>query len=321
MEKALYFAAMLLATIPALSQFNTPAQEGPVSTVTSTSTLVMIPTLVLSNSGKPVTNLSSQDFRLTEDGREQKVQVERVQTQSAAIVVLMQTGGVAASQFRNYRKLWQVMENMLESPTDKVALVTFDSRPEEIWNFPRRVDALTYAWTHPERGNQGAAILDAVNSGIDLLEQQPKSLRRILLLLSQPQDDGSVMPAREFVRRLAESNITVYSVTFSPKAMKEKKGGHQAIRRNTALPLDRAVKALRENTAAEITKLSGGERAGFDDSDLDRNLWTLANDVPNRYMLSFRPSSKEPGLHTIRVQVKQKVPVDVVARASYWSSY
>jgi hypothetical protein len=42
-------------------------------------------------------------------------------------------------------------------------------------------------------GDHGAAILDAVRCATGLLQQQPANLRRIILLLSQSQDDGMVL--------------------------------------------------------------------------------------------------------------------------------
>jgi hypothetical protein len=47
----------------------------------------------------------------------------------------------------------------------------------------------------------------------------------------------------------------------------------------------------------------------------------LANHIPNRYTLTFRPSSNEPGFHAIQVQViHQPAPVTVTARESYWAT-
>jgi hypothetical protein len=41
-----------------------------------------------------------------------------------------------------------MIESIMGAPSLRVALVTFDSHPEEIWNFPPRVDGLTDAFTH-----------------------------------------------------------------------------------------------------------------------------------------------------------------------------
>ena len=199
------------------------------------------------------------------------------------------------------------------------------------------MDGLTDAFTHPQSGDQGAALIDAMNCGVDLLEQQPAGARRIMVLLSQPQDDGSSGSAGDLVRRLGESNITVYSVTFpSKKARKDNQvaipqpdnmPSHMSLDHdllaatsNLSATLGTVLEAMHDDTAAALAALSGGEDVQFaDTSDLDRELSILANEIPSGYMLSFHPSSNEPGLHIIKVQMKKKANLNVTARAIYWS--
>lgn len=335
----LHLVALLIAAIPALGQTSPSALESTSPTITSTATLVLVPTLVRALSGELIPNLTSRDFRLTDNGVEQEVSIEQAERQPLAVVVLMQTGGAAPRQFGNYRNLAPMLETMMGSSAYKIALVTFDSRPEEIWNFPPRVDGLTDAFTHPEAGDAGAAILDAVNYGIDLLQGQPASSRRILVLLSQPQDDGSKTQTADVIRRLGESNTTVYSVTFSPEKQWLKDQFTRPRHGNApyqisplqppiigtfdlGAPLGVALKAMRQDAAAEIATLSGGEHVRFGNRlDLEGRLSTLATHIPNRYTLSFRPTSRQAGLHSIEVQVlHQSRPLEVAARTSYWST-
>lgn len=335
-------AALALA-LPALSLASAQTPASPSETrrpvITSTTSLVVVPTLVRSPSGDLVHNLTARDFRLTDNGVVQTLRVEQIERQPLAVVVLMQTGGAAPRQFANYRNLTPMLEAMMGSSAYRVALVTFDSRPEEIWNFPPRVDGLSSAFTDPEPGDGGAAILDAVNLGIDLLVEQPPTSRRILLLLSQPQDDGSRAPAPDVIRRLEKSDTTVYSVAFSPEKawLKDQftKPRHenapyqispaQPLLLHTfdlGAPLTEAIRAMRHDAAAEIATLSGGEHLRFSNkADLEQRLTALANHIPNCYTLSFRPTSREPGFHAIRVEVVHpSEALDIDARAGYWST-
>lgn len=335
-------AALLLAALPpsaALGQTSPAPYDAAPPTITSTTTLVLVPTLVQSATGELVPDLRAKDFRLTDNGVEQKVAIEEVERQPLSVVVLMQTGGAAVRQFGNYRNLTPMLEALMGSSAYKIALVTFDSRPEEIWNFPPRIDGLTDAFTHPEAGDGGAAILDAVNYGIDLLQQQPPSSRRIILLLSQPQDDGSKASPADVIRRLGESNTTIDSVTFSPEKqwLKDQftrpRHGNPPYQLsplqpsilgtfNLGAPIGVALQAMRNDAAAEIAALSGGEHVRFNNRlDLEAHLSTLANHIPNRYTLSFRPTSPEAGLHSLKVQVlHHPQPLTVAARTSYWST-
>lgn len=312
----------------------------PPGTIQSNSTLVVVPTLVETTSGELVTSLRATDFLLTDNGVEQTVTLEEVERQPVAVVVLMQTGGAAAArQFQNYAGLTAMLEYLTGNSPHRVALVTFDSRPEAASDFISDVRDLKEDLTHPANGNCGAAILDAVNYGIDLLSQQPAGTRRVLVLLSQPQDDGSKARAEEIVHRLGETNTVIYSVTFSPEKtwlkdqftkerhenpLYEFSPGLPPLEHtfNLDQPIRVALRAMRTDTAAEIATLSGGESLPFGDKgDLDRQLTVLANHIPSRYTLTFRPTSTEPGFHSIKVQVvHQSIPVNVKARESYWAT-
>ncbi len=52
---------------------------------------------------------------------------------------------------------------------------------------------------------------------------------------------------------------------------------------------------------------------------IERELSTLANHIPNSYTLSFRPSVKTPGFHTLQVELVHASPgLTVSARSGYW---
>jgi VWFA-related protein len=80
-----------------------------------------------------------------------------------------------------------------------------------------------------------------------------------------------------------------------------------------------AAGGLRKNTAESIAGLTGGEFFHFHNAkDLKEGLVHMANDVPNAYVLSFRPSSPTPGLHALRVQLKNRSALAMRARTQYW---
>jgi hypothetical protein len=46
---------------------------------------------------------------------------------------------------------------------------------------------------------------------------------------------------------------------------------------------------------------------------------TVSNHVPNRYVLSFRPEAPHPGLHTLKLQLKDYPNLEITARRNYWA--
>jgi len=80
-----------------------------------------------------------------------------------------------------------------------------------------------------------------------------------------------------------------------------------------------ASDGLRKNTSAEIAGLTGGEFFHFHNAkDLRVGLIRIANDVPNYYVLSFRPSTVTPGLHALHLEIKGRRELVFRARSEYW---
>ena len=80
-----------------------------------------------------------------------------------------------------------------------------------------------------------------------------------------------------------------------------------------------ARNALRTETAESIAQLSGGEFFRFHDAkDLKAGLIAVSNDVPNYYVLSFRPTSPTPGLHALHVVTKDHPQFVMRSRREYW---
>lgn len=82
-----------------------------------------------------------------------------------------------------------------------------------------------------------------------------------------------------------------------------------------------AVNALKQNTAAEIASLSGGEYMNFvTQKGLEQALQRVASHVHDYYLLSFQPvSSTTVGLHSIQVRVAGHPDAVIQTRKSYWS--
>ena len=77
--------------------------------------------------------------------------------------------------------------------------------------------------------------------------------------------------------------------------------------------------SLRKNVPETCARLSGGEYFSFKDpKSLRRDLFTVSNDVPNRYVLTFRPESPHPGLHALTVELKDHPELRLDARTEYW---
>src|SRR5712672_389545 len=97
------------------------------TTLHTTTTLVVVPTLVQTMGREPVFSLTAEDFVLTDNGVPQKVTLEEEAKRPLSLVVLMQTGGIARGQFASYVNLETMLASLLGGAPNKVSIVNFDS--------------------------------------------------------------------------------------------------------------------------------------------------------------------------------------------------
>lgn len=301
-----------------------PDQDG--LTLRVNTSVVLVPTLVEMPSGEVVYGLSDKDFTLEDNGVPQKVHVEDdLDTQPVSLVVAVETGRTSLLEFQKISKLGPLLDLFLGEGHGEAAVVTFDSAPQVVQEFTNRTENISQIFQHLQPGDGGAAVLDAVGYAVDLLEEQPKDRRRVLLLISESRDHGShKFNAQQLVERIGMSNTLVLSVTYSASKSEFlndlKGGGSVGPTMNLLSPLMMAVAAMYKNVAKELAVMSGGEygpftrERGFEDS-----VALAAKHARNRYVLSFRPSDTTPGLHVLKVRLTEDYGARVIARESYWA--
>lgn len=287
--------------------------------------LVLVPTLVETKSGEPVFNLTAKDFLVTDNGVEQKVRLDTDTDHSAiSMVVLVQTGRSAVREFHNYLGLPTMVEALAGDTKHRIAVVAFDSRPRMLLDFSSNDQAVQRAIYSIRPGDGGNAILDSVWYAVDMLADEPPQNQRVILLLSETRDHGSRTPIREVVRKIGKTDAIVYSLTFSPShadLMQGLTNPEWSGSANLLAPLMMTIQAFRKNTAAAIPRMTGGQYLRFNQGkQLDRDLGMLANQVHNRYVLSFQPSDPTPGLHQLNVSLRRPLDVHILARTSYWAT-
>lgn len=78
--------------------------------------------------------------------------------------------------------------------------------------------------------------------------------------------------------------------------------------------------AMQKNIPESVARLTGGEYFKLTNAkSLERDLSTISNHIPNRYMLSFQPQSPHPGFHAISLTVPKYAHLEVSARNGYWA--
>lgn len=329
-----WFAALMCSTLPLvvsgqqLPPIEPPKPMPPVTADTAvlhvTTNEVLVPTLVEKRDGDIIYGLKSTDFQLEDNGIPQKIHVqEEMDTSPVALVVAVQEGGASALEFDKVARLGPLLDVFLNDARSHAALIGFDSRPYLIHDFTHSTEELEQSLQNLEPGDGGAAILDTVSYGVDLLDAEPETYRRVLLLISERRDNGSrhIRP-EQLIRKIGRSDVLILSISFSPSGAEfmhdvQDSGDDRTLNMVSALVM--AVKAFKKNVAKEISQESGGEYTTFvSDRKFEQRVVDAAKHMRNRYLITFSPSDPTPGLHTIRVQTTVDIGARIVARSNYW---
>jgi VWFA-related protein len=302
-----------------------PGAHADSPTIRVTTNEVLVPTLVEKpHGGGIVYGLKQSDFVVEDNGVPQKIHVqEELDTAPIALVVAMEEGRAGALEFQKLAKLGPLLEVFLSDPRSQAALVGFGSKPRLMLDYTHSEEQLAASLQQLEPGDGGAAILDTISYGVDLLEDQPKEYRRVLLLISEERDHGSkhTKPA-QLVSKIGRSDVLVLSISFSPSKAEfahDIKDSGEDRTLNMVSTLVMAVQAFKKNVSKQIAIMSGGEYATFTgDRRFEARVMEAAKDVRNRYLITFSPSDPTPGLHTIHVRTVEDYGAKIIARANYW---
>jgi hypothetical protein len=136
-------------------------------------------------------------------------------SQPLALVVIVETGGEGRRHLRDYDNLGAELDAVIGDVRHLVAVVSFDSKPRIAQDFTDDTDAAAKTIANLHEGDQGAAILDALNFGIDFLRDVPPRYRRAVLLMTETADRGSETSLDDAVRSVSDTNTAIYSFGFS----------------------------------------------------------------------------------------------------------
>lgn len=296
------------------------------TTLRTRANVVLIPALVKDQQGGIVYDLHASDFIVEDDGVEQPVRLDEApEGQPISLVVAVQTGRSAYHEFPRMQGLRSMLDPLFSQGTAWVALIEFDSQVKLTRNFTGDASLISDDLTNLQPGDGKAAILDAVAYSVKLLRDEPEGRLRVLLLISETRDHGSIAKIEKVVAAIGQANAVMYALVFSPSLSNilDTGRGNNKNEMNASpdilAPLVMTVQAMRKNAPATIASMTGGEYELFaTKKKFDVRMNDFDNHLHSRYLLSIAPKNPHPGLHQIRVRLKDKGNT-VLARSSYWA--
>lgn len=309
---------LLLLVLPAAAQ-----------QISTRANLVPVPTLVLDEHGHSISGLREQDFMVEDDGLQQVVHLDdAVDAKPLSLMVALQCGRRANRELGRIAGLSAMLDPILNESNSEAALLFFDSKLNLARDFTHNPDVIEQDLKHIDAGDGGAAVVDAIAYSARLLARRESVRERVLLLISETRDHGShFAKLDEIVRLIGENNVSVYALPYSPYTSQQLdvlRGANRDEWRPTVDIVEKLAairQAMRKNIPETIADLTGGEYRTFHTpKTFETDLIEFANNLHSRYALSFEPKNPHPGIHQIRVRLRDPSSrTTILYRTSYWA--
>ncbi len=285
-----------------------------------------VPTLVRDASGAIVSGLRTADFTIEDDGVPQAVSLdEAAESEPVSLMIAVQCGRRAAREFARIEGLSAMLDPVLSNPENEAAVLFFDSKLNLVRDFTSDADQVEADLKKLPSGDNGAAIVDAVAYSARLLGRRPEGRKRVLLLISETRDHGSKFTNVESaLAAINRNDISIYALPFAPY-LSQQFDDLRGSNKDEWTPgidllarLQEIRQTMRKNIPHTLASITGGEYQGFlSRNGFENHLIDLANHLHSRYELSFEPKNPHPGLHQIRVRLRDPKNCFLLYRTTY----
>jgi VWFA-related protein len=338
---AIFSLTILILPIKSVSQSN--ASENKVQN--GAKILVKVPVSVADRDQRYVTGLKKNDFRLYQDGVEQKIASFSTIVEPINVALLLDTSGSTKDTLGKIKESAADFLALLDGQ-DKCLIATFDSQVRVLNTLTDDHKLLKSLLDQIQTAEKNGSVL------FDALENvAQKSFvgvegRKMIIVLSDGKDFGSSISKSELVSRLEESDVPIYSIFYqtgggfnklniSPdgkltesKAAKKPKPEKPKKKKNTLMiPLSRdgyteeeakllarvgTVEAV--NSLQKLSDTTAGRFYPSDAQNLGEVFKKIAGELRQIYQLGYYSQEAVAGetVHQIIVKVNR---VDAVVRA------
>jgi Ca-activated chloride channel family protein len=234
--------------------------------------LVPLSVTVQDRTGHLVTNLPQSAFQVLENGTPQTIKVFRREDVEISLGMIIDNSG----SMRDKRK--QVATASLDlvkdsNPRDEVFIVNFNDEAFLDADFTSDTTKMEQALGKIDsRG--GTAMRDAIRMSIDHLKGHAKRDKKVLLVVTDGNDNASIISLENLVKEAQNSGVLLYAIGLLTEE-----------ERSEAKKAKRALDMLTEATGGEAFYPKGVE-------DVDKIAHQVAHDLRNQYSIAYSPSNQ-----------------------------
>ncbi len=277
-----------MAAIVASFAFATLAQsEDPL--FTADARLVVVHVTVADQDDRLVTDLTRDDFRLFEDDRPQVIKDFKQEDVPVSAGILVDNSG--SMRDKRLKVNSAAVEFVKASnPDDEVFIVNFNDEAYLDTNGFTSDIALMQDALQRIDSRSGTALYDAIRMSLDFLNKKAKNDKRVLLVISDGEDNASRAELENVVRALKEQEKTTTIYAVGLLSDEERRSAK------------RAERALRY-----IAHATGGPSYFPETVDEVQALTKrIAADIRNQYTITYTPaeSNKAAGFRSVKVELE-----------------
>jgi VWFA-related protein len=181
--------------------------------------VVSAPVVVRDAKGEMVVNLDQNNFKIFDNGVEQKIDHFDMGGDPLSIVLLVETSKRVKALLPAIRKAGIVFTQSVLGDGGRGAVIAFGGGVAVAEPFTKDHDEIEKVIGKlDDDGNPGAALYDALAEAENLLHEEPINRRRVIVAMTESLDRGSSNKLGLILREAQLDNITIFTVGLSSTA-------------------------------------------------------------------------------------------------------
>lgn len=220
MTKIVRFGALsfVLAFMATLAAAQVPTQSNPVSTIHARVNEITTPVTVQDKKGNFLFGLTEKDFHVLDNGVEQHINRWSLDDNPLALALVIETSSHVDMMAREIRSNGIVVSETLMAADGEAAVIGAGDAVEPLQPFTSDHDAVEKAIQKIQFRDDNMHLYDAMLEGAELLEKQPDTSHRVLLVIAEAQDGGSKHRLSDVLEVAQRANVSIYTIGLSSTA-------------------------------------------------------------------------------------------------------
>ena len=330
----LTISSLLFAQVPAPGGQAQPAgQEQPTLRVQATE--VIVPVTVTDEKDRFVSNLDVKDFKIFDEGREQKiVYFSRERNQPVVVGFLLDMSNATRLHWQKFQEAsLELVFNLL--PGDRKFsgyLISYSNEAELLVNTTHDSEQIADRLRKMKPGG-GAALFDAIYMACtrrSLVQGEPIEPRRVLIIIGDGHDTASSKSLAEVLELAQRNLITIYGMsTVAFGSYAEGEGNLKKLCEETGGRVEYPLQQVYTDVSGYLSqpsdegnyayKVGTGQYAAAIAKGIFDSVAALAGEVTTQYILRYVPDVTDSSKTLRQIKVEVSLPnVKIRHRQGYY---